>query len=134
MKAGIPLSKVDSLRELLEENSHSLTDSAHLRSLVPLILQGEIDELQRDIHGKSVSIVFDGTTHMCEAFVVVLRYVDDWAIKQRVCRLMLMRTISVIFNRVMDMPCFSHTIDHVGQHMNTPILEEFMDQLIFTQP
>ena len=169
MKAGIPLSKVDSLRELLEENSHSLTDSAHLRSLVPLILQGEIDELKRDIHGKSVSIVFDGTTHVCEAFVVVLRYVDDWAIKQRVCRLMLlaksitgeevarqlvtilsnelsispdkvvgamrdrasvnnvaMRTISVIFNRLMDMPCFSHTIDHVGQHMNIPILEEFM--------
>jgi len=101
--------------------------------------------------------------------VVLLRYVDDWTIKQRVCRLMLlaksitgeeiarelvtvlstelsispdkvvgamreralvnnvaMRTISAIFNLLMDMPCFSHTIDHVGEHMNTPILEEFM--------
>lgn len=147
MKAGIPLSKVDNLRELLEENSHYLTSSAHLRSLVPLILQGEIDELKRVIHGKSVSIVFDGTTHVCEAFVVLLRYVNDWVIKQRICRLMLlaksitgeevarqlitilstellispdrvvgamrdrasvnnvaMRTISVIFNRLMDMP------------------------------
>ena len=38
-----------------------------------------------------MAIVFDGTTHVCEAFVIVLRYVDsDWAIKQRVCRLMLL--------------------------------------------
>ena len=105
---------------------------------------------------------------MCEAFVIVLRYVDDWVIKQKVCRLMLlaksitgeevarqlvtalstelsiapdmiaaamrdrasvndvaMRTVSVIFNRMMDMPCFSHTIDHVGERMNTPILDDF---------
>ena len=33
LKAGIPLSKVDCLRELLEENAYSLCDSAHLRSL-----------------------------------------------------------------------------------------------------
>lgn len=37
-----------------------------------------------------------------------------------------MRTISVIFSRFMDMPCFSHTIDHVGEHMNTPILDELV--------
>ena len=36
-----------------------------------------------------------------------------------------MRTVSVIFNRMMDMPCFSHTIDHVGERMNTPILDDF---------
>ena len=26
-----------------------------------------------------------GTTHVCEAFVVLLRYVDGWEIKQKVC-------------------------------------------------
>ena len=168
LKAGIPLSKVDCLRELLEENAYSLCDSAHLRSLIPFILQEETTKLKQDIGGKPVAIIFDGTTHVCEAFVIVLRYVDDWVIKQKVCRLMLlaksitgeevarqlvtalstelsiapdmiaaamrdrasvndvaMRTVSVIFNRMMDMPCFSHTIDHVGERMNTPILDDF---------
>ena len=34
--------------------------------------------------------IFDGTTHVCEAMVIVLHYVDDWVIKQSVCRLMLL--------------------------------------------
>ena len=39
---------------------------------------------------ESAQIYFDGTTHVCEAMVVVLRYVDDdWQIKQQVCHLML---------------------------------------------
>ena len=38
-----------------------------------------------------MAVIFDGTTHVCEAMVVVLRYVDDdWKIKQLVCRLMLL--------------------------------------------
>ena len=41
--------------------------------------------------GKHVSIIFDGTTHVYEAMVVVIRYVrSDWSIKQSVCRLMLL--------------------------------------------
>ena len=38
-----------------------------------------------------MGIIFDGTTHVCEAFVVVLRYVtQNWIIKQEVCRMMLL--------------------------------------------
>lgn len=38
-----------------------------------------------------MSIVYDGTTHVCEAFAAVLCYIDcDWVIEQRVCRLMLL--------------------------------------------
>ena len=102
-----------------------------------------------------MSIIFDGTTHVCEALVVVVRYMDDWTIKQQVSRLMLlakaltgeelarqlitvistelsvppglivaamrdrasvdsvaMRTIGVIYNNMMDVGCFSHTLDH----------------------
>ena len=36
-----------------------------------------------------------------------------------------MRTVSIVYNRVMDVGCFSHTLDHVGEHMNTPVLDEF---------
>ena len=35
--------------------------------------------------------ISDGTTDICEAMVVALRYVtDDWKIKQKVARLMLL--------------------------------------------
>ena len=33
--------------------------------------------LQQEISGRQVSITFDRTTHVSEAIVVVLRYVDD---------------------------------------------------------
>ena len=36
-----------------------------------------------------------------------------------------MRTISVLYNNMMDVGCFSHTLDRVGENMNTQILEEF---------
>ena len=115
-----------------------------------------------------MAIIFDGTTQVCEAFVIVLRFIDDWVIKQRVCRLMLlaksitgeevarqlitavstelsiasnlviaamrdrasvndvaMRTMSVIYNQMMDVGCFSHTLDHVGEKLKTAILDEF---------
>ena len=91
LNAGVPLSKLDYFRDQFEENGYALCDSSHLRRLVPFILQDEISKLKHDINGRHVANVFDGTTHVCEAFVIVLRYVDsDWAIKQRVCRLMLL--------------------------------------------
>ena len=37
-----------------------------------------------------------------------------------------MRTVSVIFSRMMDMPCFSHTLDHVGERICTPFLNDFI--------
>ncbi len=169
LKAGVSLNKLDSFREIFEENAFALSDSSHLRRLIPFILQDEISKLKKDICGKNVAIIYDGTTHVCEAFVIVLRYVDDdWVIKQRVCRLMLlaksitgeelarqlitvvatelsiapnmvlaamrdrasvndvaMRTISIVYNQILDVGCFSHTLDHVGERMRTPILDDF---------
>ena len=118
----------------------------------------------------SKSVIFDGTTHVCEALVILLRFVDEnLNIQQRVVRLMLlaksltgeelarqlivclstelgissdmllasmrdrasvnsaaMRTLSIVFPKVFDIGCFSHTLDHVGEHLKTPILDEFM--------
>ncbi len=166
LNAGVP----QQVRDLFEENGYALCDSSHLRRLIPFILQDEISKLKHDINGRHVAIIFDGTTHVCEAFVIVLSYVDsDWAIKQRACRLMLlaksitgeecarqlisalstelsiasnqviaamrdrasmnnlaMRTVSVFYNQMMDVGCFAHTLDHVGENMQTPILEEFI--------
>ena len=169
LQAGVALNKIDIFRELLEENGLALTSSTNLRQLLPFILSEEMKMLKEEIMGKHVSIIFDGTTHVCEAMVVVIRYVtSDWSIKQSVCRLILlaksmtgeeiarhiimvlstelgipshllaaaihdrayvnsvaMRTISVVYNQVMDIGCFSHTIDLVGEHMRTPVLDAF---------
>ena len=31
-----------------------------------------------------------------------------------------MKTIKVVYNQLLDIGCFSHTLDHVGERMNTP--------------
>ena len=36
-----------------------------------------------------------------------------------------MRTLTVIYPRVLDIGCFSHTVDRVGEQFKTPILSEF---------
>ena len=64
LKAGVPLSKIDSFRDLLEEHGYSLSSSTHLRQLMPFILQEEIALIKQEINGKHLSIVFDGMTHV----------------------------------------------------------------------
>lgn len=78
LKAGIPLSKIDLLCDLLEEHACALTSSTHLRQLIPFILQ---EELSKEISNQSLSIIFDGTTHVCKAFVVLRYIIDDWKVK-----------------------------------------------------
>ena len=46
-----------------------------------------------EIKGKSVSVIFDGTTRLGEALAIVVRFVsdsDDWKIEQRLIRLQLL--------------------------------------------
>ena len=91
LRAGVPLSKIDSFRELLEEHAFSLCSVSNLRQVLPFIHHEEMLRLKSEIQGKHVSFIFDGTTHVSEAMVIVLRYVnDEWVIKQNVARLMLL--------------------------------------------
>ena len=90
LKAGVPLVKLDDLRDLFEENGHSLTSSTHLRQILPFILHEEMLRIKKEISGKPVSIIFDGTTHVTEAFAVVIRFWDGWNVKQRLCGLKFM--------------------------------------------
>ena len=41
-----------------------------------------------------------------------------------------MRTIKVMYNELLDVECFSHTLNHVGERMNTPILHDFCNAWI----
>ena len=36
-----------------------------------------------------------------------------------------MRTLAVVYSKLLDVGCFSHTIDRVGQHFKTPITSEY---------
>ena len=91
LKAGIPLSKVDLFRDLLEEHGYALMSSTNLRQLIPFIHQEELSRIKQEILNQPLSIIFEGTTHVCEAFVVVLHYLtDDWELKQCVGQLKLL--------------------------------------------
>ena len=52
LRAGIPLNKVDCLREMLEEHAFSLSASTNLRQLIPFVLENEINQLKERISGK----------------------------------------------------------------------------------
>lgn len=36
-----------------------------------------------------------------------------------------MQAVCVLYSKLFDIRCFSHTIDHVGEKFNTPVLKEF---------
>ena len=123
---------------------------------------------------KPVSIIFDGTSRLGEALVIVLRFLDNWEIKQRLVQLQILvksitgeelareilgvlcrefklsteqvlaamrdrasvnnvaiRHIKVMFPNLLDIGCYSHTLDLVGSKFELPTLEEFIRPWIF---
>ena len=169
LKSGVALAKIECFRDLFEENALALTSVPNMRQLLPFVLRQETTRIKQAVCGRPISIIFDGTTHVCENLVIVVRYLtDDRVIKQEVCRLMLltksltgeevarqiisviftemgissdlvvgamhdrasvnkvaMRTVKVIYQNLLDVGCFSHTLDRVGEYMKTPILDKF---------
>ena len=69
LTSGMPRSKLDCFRELLEENALTLTI---MSQLLPFVLSQERDRVKAAINGKPISIIFDGTTHVCEALVIIV--------------------------------------------------------------
>ena len=80
--AGIPISKIDSLRGLLEENALRLTHSSHLLNFIPPLLKKEKQAVCQEVEGKDVSVCFDGTSRVGEALAIVIHYCSGWTIKQ----------------------------------------------------
>ena len=115
-----------------------------------------------------MSVIFDGTTRLGEAFAIVLRFVLEGKIVQRLVKLQMlakpmnadelarevisvlqvaygissnqllacmhdrasvngaaMRTIKVVFPSLVDIGCYSHTIDLAGEKFDVPVLDEF---------
>ena len=170
LKAGVPLNKIDTFRDLLEEGGYRLAGRHPMSDLIPFILSEEKRSLRDEINGKDVAVIFDGTSRLGEALVVVIRFMDfdSWSPQQRLVRLQLlaksmcgdeiarelitilstelgipgakllatmrdrastncvaMRTLKVVYPHLLDIGCYSHTLDHVGEKFVTPHLDEF---------
>ena len=135
------------------ENAFRLSQGSNLNQLISFIHQQEQISVKNQIINQH--------THVCEALVILIRFVDEnWHIQQRVVRLMLLakslsgeevarqlivslttelgiasnlliaamhdrasvnnvaiRTLSIVFPKGLDIGCFSHTLDHVGEHL-----------------
>ena len=95
LKAGIPISKIDKLRSLLEKNGHRLTSSSNLVQYITLIFKQEVDTIKKELSlpgqgdmTRDVSVIFDGSTRQGEAIGIIIRFIDDqWAITQRLIRI-----------------------------------------------
>ena len=169
LRAGVALNKLDLFRDLLEENGLRLAGRRPMSDLIPFLLAEEKKRLREELVSKDVSVIFDGTSRLGEAVVVVLRFLnDDWHPQQSLVRLQLlaksmsgkeiarelitilstelgippgqllaamrdrassnnvaMQTVKIVYPGVLDVGCYSHTIDHVGEKFKTPILEKF---------
>ena len=89
ISGGIPLSKLDILRPLLEKCGHRLTHSANLREIIPAVLEKEREKLLSELESvKEASVIFDGTARMGEALAIIVRFVqEDFIPTQRLIRL-----------------------------------------------
>ena len=139
-----------------------------MSDIIPFISSQEQVRI-KEVGGKDLSVIFDGTTRMGEAMGIVVRYVtSDWKIQQRLVRLQLLaqsmsgeevarelittlsvhysvssnsllatmrdcasvndvalRTLKVIYPALLDVCCFSHTLDLVGNKFCTTHLTDF---------
>ena len=69
-------SRSTSFRELLEENAFRLIHSNNLSQLIPFIHKEEHTSIKSNMYGKE-TVIFDGTTHIFEAMVIVVCFVDE---------------------------------------------------------
>ena len=169
LKAGVLLAKIEQFRELLEQNAYRLTDRRGMSDIIPFLHAEEKRKIKAEIAGKNVSVIFDGTTRLGEALVIVLRTVTSFRINQYlVCfqtlsksmtgeelarelirvlsteyglapeRLLAamrdrasvngvaMATLRVVYPSLIDVGCYAHTIDIVGEKFQTPNLHTFI--------
>ena len=62
-----------------------------MSDLIPFIRQQEVAHIRQEIAGKKIAAIFDGTTRLGEAMVVVLRFMtDDWQIQHCLVRLLML--------------------------------------------
>ncbi|CAH3036193.1 unnamed protein product, partial [Pocillopora meandrina] len=87
-----------------------LSGGIALAKLIPAVLENEKDKLKKELKDvKEASVIFDGTARLDGASV------NGAALRQ----------LMFFYPKLFDVVCFSHTIDHVGNHFEFKILDLF---------
>ena len=116
LRAGVPLSMLQYFRELLEERAYRLMDTRHMLDMVPFILSQERKQVKKEVEGKCVSVIFDGTSRLSEVLAVVLCFIDgDFQIQQHLVRMMfLIKSLTGEETSKGTQVCFqSHSVSHL---------------------
>lgn len=92
VKSGTPSNRTKYFRDLFEEGCFTLTSSTHMSQLIPFVIGKEYKSVSREILGKELSIIFDGTTRDGEALAVLARFVQDWDVKVGLMRFQLVKS------------------------------------------
>ena len=61
-----------------------------MHDLIPFIFNKEWKRIKSEIEEKNVSVMFDGTTRLGEALAIIVRFVDNWHIVQRLIRVQIL--------------------------------------------
>ena len=147
-----------------------LTDNRGMLDYVPFILKEEESHTRVKIEGRSVAVIYDGTSHVGEALTILLRYIDaEWCVQQCLVRVQMLsksvlgeelarelisvlsitygiksnmllaairdgasvnsvaiQTVKVVYPVPIDVCCFPHSIDRVGDHFGKPTLSDII--------
>ena len=122
LKAGVPLADVDTLRPLPKQGSQRLTHSSHIGSYVPFVLEGELDTIKEEL--KEHPYVSAILQYPPERFISVTR--DGASVNATAVRYLR----DVMYPDLTDITCMSHSLDNVGKHFNTPVLDSFLQTWI----
>ena len=128
--------KIDMLRSLLEKNGQRLTVSAHLGQYISIVFKQEDERIKNELTlpgqtgmTRDVSIIFDGSIRQGEAIAQVLNQCLSLDYKVKANSLLAamrdgasvnqaaLDRIAFIFPKMLNVVCFSHTLDDVGNHL-----------------
>ena len=90
LKSGTPLNRSEYFQDVFEEKGYSLNPQSNTRQLVPFILEEELKLVAKEVMGKELSIIFDGTDG--ETLVVLVSFVEDWKLKVRLIRFQIVKS------------------------------------------
>ena len=58
-------------RDLLEVRAYKLADQRGMHDLIPFVAEEEHKQIKKEVEGRDVSVIFDGTTRLGEALAVI---------------------------------------------------------------
>lgn len=77
MKCGFPFNTIERFKDFLHKYTRHFPDQSQIKQIIPVIQAAEMEYIKHAAGSKLFSISFDGTTRVCEAFAIVVRFLDE---------------------------------------------------------